>query len=44
MKRGQLDEAMKSPQRFIETLTASAYRPQLRAEHLHPSDHLFTHR
>jgi hypothetical protein len=40
MKRGQLDDAMRSPEGFIETLASSAYRPQLRAEH---SEHLFAH-
>jgi hypothetical protein len=32
MKRGQLDEALQTPQDFIRVLMASEYRPQLRAE------------
>ncbi len=32
MKRGQLDEAMKSPLDFIRVLTNSEYRPQLRSD------------
>lgn len=40
MKRGQLDEALRSPADFIRVLTASDYRPQLRAEEF-ASRHLF---
>ena len=43
MKRGHLDGAMKSPGSFIDTLTMSAYRPQLRAEHAPQAEHLFAH-
>jgi hypothetical protein len=32
MKRGQLDEAIKSPSDFIRVLSDSRYRPQLRSE------------
>jgi hypothetical protein len=32
MKRGQLDDALRSPADFIRVLTASDYRPQLRTE------------
>jgi hypothetical protein len=41
MKRGQLDEAMKSPSDFIRILKNSQYRPKLRADDFSP-DHLFT--
>lgn len=40
MKRGQLDEAMKSPSDFIRILKNSQYRPQLRSDDFSP-DHLF---
>ncbi len=41
MKRGQLDDAMQSPERFIATLTASDYRPQLHTENAHQPEDLF---
>jgi len=37
MKRGQLDEAMKSPSDFINILQNSDYRPQLRVEEAPPT-------
>jgi hypothetical protein len=40
MKRGKLDEAMKSPLDFIRILNNSRYRPQLRTDDFSP-DHLF---
>src|SRR5580704_15039947 len=43
MKRGQLDEAMKSPSDFIRVLTNSRYRPQLRSDDFAP-DHMFADR
>lgn len=36
MKRGQLDEAVKSPASFIKTLKDSEYRPQLRSDDFTP--------
>jgi hypothetical protein len=32
MKREQLDDALKSPSDFVQVLTESDYRPQLRAD------------
>jgi hypothetical protein len=45
MKRGQLDDAMRSPESFISTITASDYRPQLRTDNFQQpqADHLFAH-
>ena len=40
LKRGQLDEAIQSPSSFIQVLTDSDYRPQLRADDFAPQ-HLF---
>jgi hypothetical protein len=37
MKRDLLDEATRSPQDFIKTLSRFDYRPQLREEHSHPA-------
>lgn len=36
MKRDQLDEAMRTPEAFIQLLLSSLYRPQLRSEQVHP--------
>ena len=36
MKRGQLDEALKTPSDFLRVLAASQYRPQLRADDFEP--------
>ena len=40
MKRGELDDALKSPSDFVRVLTNSKYRPQLRSDDFAP-DHLF---
>lgn len=39
MKIGHLDEAMQSPEKFIDTLKSSEYRPELRSDAV--SEHLF---
>jgi hypothetical protein len=41
MKRGQLDDAMRSPACFINALRASDYRPQLRVENAPQREDLF---
>jgi hypothetical protein len=38
MKRGQLDEAVRSPQEFIRVLLDSEYRPQLRSDDFAPEN------
>lgn len=38
LKRGQLDEAVRSPADFIRILSESKYRPQLRSEDFAPKD------
>lgn len=43
MKRQQLEEALKSPEAFVETLLQSEYRPQLRTDDFAPPD-LFARR
>ncbi len=43
LKRGQLDEAVQSPSSFIQVLTRSDYRPQLRVDGSAPQ-HLFAAR
>lgn len=43
MRRGVLDEALQSPERFIETLSNSQYRPELRRDHEFASAALFQH-
>lgn len=43
MRRGVLDEALQSPERFIETLSNSQYRPGLRRDHEFASAALFQH-
>jgi hypothetical protein len=43
MKRGELDDALKSPADFVRVLTNSKYRPQLRSDDFAP-DHLFADR
>lgn len=43
MRRGELDESLQSPERFIETLSGSQYRPELRRDHECASAALFQH-
>jgi hypothetical protein len=38
MKRGDLEHALQSPGEFVQRLTASRYRPQLRADDFAPPD------